>query len=101
MATPVPVVSMMYFLVVTPPKTLRMVSPAFAAMSVNQAMGFPLAGAGAGAGGWGCRGAEDGERGRKGKSGGSRPGGRGPRRSFWESMACVHGKWGGVLGARE
>jgi len=39
MATPVPVVSMMYFLVSRPPKTLVAVSPAFSAMSVKCASG--------------------------------------------------------------
>src|SRR5271157_6416448 len=37
MATPVPVVSMMYFLLSTPPKTFFMVSPAFSAMSTKLA----------------------------------------------------------------
>src|SRR6266436_3665237 len=40
MATPVPVVSMMYFLVSTPPKTFIMVRPASFAMSVKYARGF-------------------------------------------------------------
>src|SRR2546426_1072196 len=40
MATPVPVVSMMYFFVFTPPKTFFMCSPAFSAMSTNCAIGF-------------------------------------------------------------
>src|ERR1700693_4291744 len=35
MATPVPVVSMMYFLVSTPPNTFTAVSPAFSAMSLK------------------------------------------------------------------
>src|SRR5512146_1022593 len=35
MATPVPVVSMMYFFVVLPPKVTVMARPAFAARSVN------------------------------------------------------------------
>ena len=38
MATPVPVVSMMYFLVSIPPKTFTAVSPAFSAMSLKFAM---------------------------------------------------------------
>src|SRR5712692_2850039 len=38
MATPVPVVSMMYFLVSTPPNTFTAVSPAFWAISVKFAM---------------------------------------------------------------
>src|SRR5579884_3854539 len=37
MATPVPVVSMMYFLVSMPPKMLDAVNPAFSAMSVKWA----------------------------------------------------------------
>src|SRR5579863_6163703 len=49
MATPVPVVSMMYFLVSTPPKMFCAVRPAFAAMSTKVAMG-----AGGGAGFDGC-----------------------------------------------
>src|SRR5713101_1376369 len=40
MATPVPVVSMMYFLVFSPPKTFIMVSPASFALSVKYAMGL-------------------------------------------------------------
>src|SRR5256885_241309 len=40
MATPVPVVSMMYFFVFTPPKTFFMCSPAFSAMSTKFAIGF-------------------------------------------------------------
>src|SRR6266852_5590387 len=40
MATPVPVVSMMYFLVFSPPKTFIMVSPASLALSVKYAMGL-------------------------------------------------------------
>src|SRR6266487_4473062 len=39
MATPVPVVSTMYFLVSIPPKTFIIVSPAFSAISVKSAMG--------------------------------------------------------------
>src|SRR5580704_14176422 len=39
MAMPVPVVSMMYFLVSTPPKTFVIVSPAFSPISVKLAMG--------------------------------------------------------------
>src|SRR6266481_5098662 len=35
MATPVPVVSMMYFLVSTPPNSFTAVSPAFSAMSMK------------------------------------------------------------------
>jgi len=38
MATPVPVVSMMYFLVSTPPNMFTAVSPAFSAMSMKFAM---------------------------------------------------------------
>src|SRR5690242_8103559 len=45
MATPVPVVSMMYCLVSTPPNTLCMFKPAFSAMSVNQAIREDWAGA--------------------------------------------------------
>src|SRR5215467_10795270 len=37
MVTPVPVVSMMYFLVSTPPKTFFIVRPAFSAMSTKLA----------------------------------------------------------------
>src|SRR5260370_1839116 len=40
MATPVPVVSMMYFLVFSPPKTFIMVRPASLALSVKYAMGL-------------------------------------------------------------
>src|ERR1700730_2012520 len=40
MATPVPVVSMMYFLVVSPPKTFIMVRPASLAVSIKYARGF-------------------------------------------------------------
>src|SRR5271169_3863144 len=40
MATPVPVVSIMYFLVSTPPKTTGSVSPAFFAISVKWARGL-------------------------------------------------------------
>src|SRR5208337_4581710 len=39
MATPVPVVSMMYFLLSRPPKISDIVSPAFSAMSTKLAMG--------------------------------------------------------------
>src|SRR5882672_9783012 len=39
MATPVPVVSMMYFLVVSPPNTLVMVRPDFAATSRKSTTG--------------------------------------------------------------
>src|SRR5581483_3823318 len=39
MATPFPVVSIMYFLVSSPPKTFCAVSPAFSATSVKFAMG--------------------------------------------------------------
>src|SRR5215831_14236864 len=46
MATPVPVVSMMYFFESTPPKTFLIVRPALAASSVNKAMGFAGAGLG-------------------------------------------------------
>src|SRR6266851_1255443 len=38
MATPVPVVSIMYFLVSLPPKMFSIVSPAFSAMSVKSAI---------------------------------------------------------------
>src|SRR6266481_1534806 len=38
MATPVPVVSMMYFFVSTPPKTFTAVSPAFSAISMKFAI---------------------------------------------------------------
>src|SRR5882762_1870994 len=40
MATPVPVVSMMYFLVSTPPKTSIIVRPASFAMSIKYARGL-------------------------------------------------------------
>src|SRR5579859_2512751 len=40
MATPVPVVSMMYFLVLTPPKTTGEARPAFSAISVKCARGL-------------------------------------------------------------
>src|SRR5215469_4773231 len=39
MATPVPVVSMMYFLVSTPPNTVTAVNPAFSAISTKFAIG--------------------------------------------------------------
>src|SRR5271167_4798270 len=45
MATPVPVVSIMYFFESIPPNTLRIVSPAFSAISTKLAAGsgvFPL-----------------------------------------------------------
>src|SRR3974390_3515314 len=46
MATPVPVVSMMYFLLSTPPKISDMVSPAFSATSTKLAIGCGPLGAG-------------------------------------------------------
>jgi hypothetical protein len=43
MATPVPVVSMMYFFVVSPPKITGALSPAFCAKSVKCAIGLAFA----------------------------------------------------------
>ena len=50
MATPVPVVSMMYFLLSTPPKISDIVSPAFSAISTKLAIGCFGEGAGLAAG---------------------------------------------------
>src|SRR5436305_2860228 len=97
MATPVPVVSMMYFLVVTPPKTLVMVRPAFAAMSVKKAMGFSLLGA-AVCDDWRPDGVWKGSE--AASSAGSRLDRKAAGRNLAESMTCSDGRSWVSVGSR-